>query len=72
MSEKLYEFDLLKSQDLEQREKHLLQAQERELWCKMLVAVANDSRVTKMSVAVAWANEAANEFNKKYGKGENK
>lgn len=51
------------------REEELLRAQERDLWCKMLVAVANDSRVTKMAVATHWANLAADEFNKRYNKG---
>lgn len=67
------EFNLNKDvQSSNIHEDELLLAQERDLWCKMLVAVANDSRVTKMAVAVAWANNAVEEFNKRYGKGDSK
>jgi hypothetical protein len=61
------EFDLTKAPQ-DTREEEILRAQERDLWSRMLVAVSNDTRVTKIDTPLAWADRAVVEFNKRFGK----
>jgi len=62
------QFGMEKKEEVDNlREEELIRSQSRQLWCDMVVAVSNDSRVVKLAVATSWADDAVKEFNKRFG-----